>query len=151
MKKYIEVIIKHSQHHKKAIKKVTKGYAFNYLIPHQLAELATKGRIKQLQLLQDLSSQKQKQIDQLSSQIHSQIMKVQAIHIRRKCGTNYQIFGSISEQDIQKKLAQIIGKTIDKKLIIINPIKQVGTYKGYVSITQEIKTPINITILPHHI
>ena len=63
MKKNITVIIKnnHSQLGEKGEQlKVTPGYAFNYLIPNDFVEVATKGKIKHLNMLLDIERQKKK-------------------------------------------------------------------------------------------
>nr|YP_009398555.1 ribosomal protein L9 [Lophocladia kuetzingii]ARW67741.1 ribosomal protein L9 [Lophocladia kuetzingii] len=61
MKKKINVIItkdKYQQAKKGSIVKVSSGYAFNYLIPNQIAELATKGRIKHTKMFEDIKQKK---------------------------------------------------------------------------------------------
>lgn len=151
MKKYVEVIIKNKKNNQRVINRVAKGYAFNYLIPNQLAELATKKRVKHLMRINYLLSQKKDQINKLSQKISHDIMNIGILHVRKKNGNNYQIFGSVSEQDIQGAILEVIGEKIDKKRIQIDNIKQIGTYTCYISINEEIKTPIRLHILPHSI
>lgn len=154
MKKQIEVIIKKKrpgQNNQQIIQKVSRGYAFNYLIPNQIAEIATKGKIKHIQMLNSLSHQKENLIHKLDLKINNDIINIQMIHIRKKCGQNHQIFGSISEHDIQEIILSTTGRKIEKKQILIQTIKQLGTYKCYIMVNDNIKTPINIRILPSYI
>jgi len=153
MKKYIEVIKKGNKKNtdnNQITEKVTKGYAFNYLIPNGLANVATKGEIKHLKMLRERSSQKKNQIDLLSSHVKSEIMKLKIIHFRKKCGKDYQIFGSITENDLQEKILKLTGQTIEKKQIFIKNIKELGTYQCQITITEEIKTYIEIRLLPYY-
>ena len=151
MKKYIEVIVKQEKNNQKVVKRVTRGYAFNYLIPNHMAEVPTKGQLKHLQMLDSISKHKKDQTNKLDQQINNDIMKIQMIHIKKKCGNNGQIFGSILEQDIQEIIHNTIGKKIEKKQILIDNIKQLGTYMCYISVNEKIKNTIKLRILPSHI
>lgn len=149
MKKYIEVIKKHKNNHQ-IIEKVVKGYAFNYLIPNGLANIATKGEIKHLKMLRKSSDQKNKKINILSSKINNELTQLKMIHFRKKCGKNYQIFGSLTENDIQEKILNLTGQKIEKKQILINNIKELGTYNCKITITEKTKVFINIRLLPYY-
>lgn len=149
MKKYIKVIKKNNNNNQ-IIEKVARGYAFNYLIPNGLANIATEGEIKHLKMLRESSSQKKNKINRLSSKINNELIKLQIIHFRKKCGKDYQIFGSLTENDIQEKILNLIGKKIDKKQIFIKNIKELGTYTCQITITEDIKTFINIRLLPYY-
>ena len=149
MKKYIKVILKNS--HPPKITKVSKGYAFNYLIPKQMADIATKNRIEQVNLLSSLSTQKINRSQQKNLKINTIVNEIPMIHIRRKCGSNYQIFGSVNEQEIKELISKIIKYPIDKKHITVKQIKQLGTYLCEIMINERIKSSIRIRIIPNHI
>ena len=152
MKKYIEVIItknRYSQNNEKTIKQVTRGYAFNYLIPNKIAEIATKGKIKHIQMLNNLAYKKKAQINLQDLKISNSILNARMIHLRKKCSQSQQIFGSVSEQDIQEIILHTIGQKIDKKQISIQTIKKIGTYICYIIINDNIKTAIKVRILPN--
>jgi len=149
MKKYIQVILNNS--HPPKIEKVSRGYAFNYLIPKQMAEIATKSKIQQINLRNHLSDQKKTQFQQKNLKMNEIIKKIKIIHLRKKCGSNYQIFGSVTEQEIQKLISKIIKNKIDKRQIAIQQIKQLGSYVCDIIIGEKIRTSIEIRILPNSI
>ena len=149
MKKYIKVVLRDS--HPPKIVKVSKGYALNYLIPKQMADIATKNKIKQINLLNNLSTQEINKFQQKNLRIETIINKLKMIHIRKKCGSNYQIFGSVNEQDIQELISKIIKYRIDKKQITIKQIKQLGTYVCEIIINEGIKSSVKIRIIPNNI
>ena len=151
MKKYIDVLITNNKNNKKTIQKVTKGYAFNYLIPNNIAEIATKGKIKHINMLNDLSNKKRNQRNQKALKINDNILHTRIIHLRKKCGQNQQIFGSVSEQEIQEYILNTTGEKIEKKQIFIETIKKIGSSICYIMINDDIKTPIKIRILPGRI
>ena len=152
MKKSIKVIIKKknlNQDPTKAIKKVALGYAFNYLIPNQLAEIATQGKIKHLKMIQHTLSKEKKLIYNNNLKIKQDLEKINICHIRKTCSQNKQIFGSISEQDIAQKIFQVTGQKIEKKLITIKSIKQTGIYNCKISLDNNFTVNINLYILPN--
>jgi large subunit ribosomal protein L9 len=149
MKKYIKVILNNS--HPPKIQKVSRGYAFNYLIPKQIAEIATESKIKQINLQNHLSNQQKDKFQQKNLKITEVIKKIKIIHFRKRCGSNYQIFGSVTEQEIQELISQILKHEINKKQIIIQQIKQLGSYLCEIFIDEQVKTSIEIRILPNKV
>jgi large subunit ribosomal protein L9 len=147
MKKYIEVILSKQ----KKIQKVKRGYAFNYLIPNGLAELATEGKIKHLNMLNASSSKKKDKESQFNKKISNYILQIGTIHVKKKCGKNEYIFGSISEQDIQDYIFDKIGEKINKKQILLDPIKQIGIYDCHILINETTKTHLKLHILPYNL
>ena len=149
MKKYIKVILRNS--HPPKIVKVSKGYALNYLIPKQMADVATKNKIEQINLLNNLSTQKINKSQQKNLKIKTIINKLTMIHVRKKCGSNYQIFGSVNEQEVQELISKAIKYRIDKKHITVKQIKQLGTYLCEIIVNEGIKSSIRVRIIPNNI
>lgn len=152
MKKNITVILKtknKSQSSHENIKKVSRGYAFNYLIPKKLAEIATPGRIKHLSMLRDAASQNQSLIREQNIKIKQKLGKIKIIHTRRKSGSRNSIFGSISEQDIKSEIYRLTGQKLDKKQIRIEGNKQVGKQKIIIGIEENLDTSLSLHILPN--
>lgn len=154
MKKSIEVIIKKTNQHQdplKRIKKVALGYAFNYLIPNQLAEVATRGKIRHLKMIRSILSTEKNEIYKNNLKIKKNLEKIDICHIRKKCGQNKQIFGSISEQDIIEEIFQITSQNIEKKQLIIKTIKQTGIHNCDIILDDNLKIHIKLHILPNSI
>lgn len=154
MKKNITVIRinkKSSLDNKYSLEKVARGYAFNYLIPNGLAEIATKGKIKHFKMLQESFSKKKLKFNQINFKMDYEIKKLGIIHLRKKYGNNNQIFGSISEQDIQDKIFVITGNRIDKKQIVMEPMKKLGIYTCSIFLNENSQTNLKIHILPYQV
>lgn len=153
MKKYIEVIRNNNNkysNNKQITEKVARGYGLNYLIPNGLASIATKGKIKHLKMLRDCSSQQKNKINILSSKIRAELTQLKIVHFRKKCGKDYQIFGSVSENEIQRAILNLTGQKIEKRQILINSIKKLGTYTCQIIISEEVKTSMEIRLLPYY-
>lgn len=151
MKKTIQVIIKNTNSPLgpvNTIKSVSLGYAFNYLIPNNIVEIASKGRIKHINMLQNIQSKQNKKINQQNLDIKSNLDEIKKISIRKKLGSNQQIFGSVTEYEISEKIFMLTGKQLDKKQITIPSIKEIGIYKINIKIEENISSEIKLQILP---
>ena len=154
MKKNITVIIEtksKKQDPCKNIKKVSMGYAFNYLIPKKIARVATKGEIKHLQMLQEIVSNNQHAIYSQKTKIQRKLKKIDTILVRKQCSPNQLIFGSISEQDIAKKILQLTGQTINKNQVKLSYSKKLGKYNAEVVFDEKVKTSISLYIISKNI
>lgn len=151
MKKNITVIMKRKNKNQKPqdrVKEVARGYAFNYLIPKQMAEVATEGKIKHLHMLQDIVSSKENFAHKQSMEIKNKLSNIHAIRIRKKCSKEHLIFGSISEQDIVKRIHELTGQTVDKRQISVESCKKLGKYVVQIAIEDGIEASIVLCIVP---
>jgi len=154
MKKSITIILKKKDLNKsptQRIQKVSPGYAFNYLIPNQIAEIATEGKIRHLDMVTKILAKKDNQIHKNNLKVKIDLEKINFLSIRKKCSQNRQIFGSISEQEIINKIFNITGQKIDKKQIKIDSIKQIGTYLCEIKVDDDININIEMHILPNQV
>lgn len=151
MKKQIEIITKekHNLDPTKRIKKVTLGYAFNYLIPKQIAEISSKGKIKHLEIIKNTVLNKEKQIYHNNLKTKHDLDTMRIIHIRRKCSQNMHIFGRITDNEIIDMILRLIGKKIEKKQIMLQPIKEIGIYKLHLILEDNLNAEIALHILPN--
>lgn len=151
MKKYITVILKQknkTQDPHKRIKKVTTGYAFNYLIPKKLAEVATKGKIRHLSMLHSAISKNQNLVRSQNMKFKRKLEKAKIIHIRKKSSPSNLIFGSISEQDIISQIFQLTGQKLEKKRIAIKASKKLGKHIITVMSGDDSSISLDLHILP---
>lgn len=154
MKKTINIIIKQKDSNLGPInscKKVALGYAFNYLIPKELAEVATDGKVKHINMIHQKQVQKKNKIYSKNLIIKQYLEKTKKINIRKKIGQNQQIFGKITENEITESIFHITGQTINKKQIQIPQIKNVGIYNIKINIEDTIYVYVKLQILPRNI
>ena len=130
---------------------VTLGYAFNYLIPKGIAEVATKGKMQHLETIKTLREQKLISAYSKNISIKKQIEKLSKISIRKKKGQNEQFFGSINENNLSKIIFEKTGYRINKKEISIPEIKNIGIFKALITLTKNIKINVQIQIIPKYI
>jgi large subunit ribosomal protein L9 len=127
------------------IVKVKAGYARNYLLPHGLATLATKGNVKQIEqeraaLLKKAAEEK------ATAELQKDQMGVIELAFERKAGEGGTLFGSITSMDIAEAL-QAKGYEIDRKKIALRqPIKETGEYTVNVRLHREVVLQVPVTV-----
>lgn len=108
------------------VKEVKKGFAFNYLLPEGLAELATAGMVKSVEKsLAKRNAEKAAKITQLSATIQKLDGMTFTVTAKAEDG---KLFGSVAADDIvaAAKLADI--EIIDDMIQLEHPIKTVGEH-----------------------
>ena len=127
------------------IVRVKAGYARNYLLPHGLATIATKGNLKQIEgeraaLLRKAAVEKataDAQKDQMSSL---------ALAFERKAGEGGTLFGSVTSMDIAEAI-QAKGYEIDRRKIVLkDAIKETGEYTVKVKLHREVVLEVPVTV-----
>lgn len=127
------------------IVKVKAGYARNYLLPHGLATLATKGNVKQIEqertaLLKRASEEK------ATAELQKEQMGTIELAFERKAGEGGTLFGSVTSMDIAEAL-QAKGYEIDRRRIALREaIKETGEYTVNVKLHREVVLQVPITV-----
>jgi len=128
------------------IVEVKRGYANNYLIPKKIAYPAKPNFIKMVeeekrQKLVRLNKEK-KQAEQLAKKLESV-----SVTLAVSVGEGDKMFGSITNQDIAESLKSQ-GFDIDRKKIVLEePIKQLGIYSVPIKLHPEIEAKIKVWVV----
>ncbi|NLC17368.1 MAG: 50S ribosomal protein L9 [Clostridiales bacterium] len=124
---------------------VSDGYARNYLLKNKLAIEATPAKIKEIKQKQEAEERKRAQERQEWLQKADQINKTE-ITLKVKCGESGKVFGSIQSANIADELKKLGIEVDRKKIVLPQPIKNIGTYqieiKPYPEITAKLKVNV---------
>ncbi|MBE6020132.1 MAG: 50S ribosomal protein L9 [Firmicutes bacterium] len=129
------------------IKNVSDGYAKNFLIPNGIVMEATPANIRDLERKKAADAEK-RATDKASAEIlKAKLAEIETV-LQTKAGEGGKVFGSVTSKDISDALLAQHGIEIDKKKIVLeNPIKQLGEYtitaKLYQEVTAEFKVTVN--------
>ncbi|MBQ7531085.1 MAG: 50S ribosomal protein L9 [Paludibacteraceae bacterium] len=131
--------------YKNDIVKVRDGYGRNYLLPNKLAIIANESNRKQL--AENLKQQAHKLAKLLAdAQALAEKLANTVITVPVKANEDGKIFGTVTTQQIADALkAQEIE--VDKKVITVEPIKQVGEYEATARLHREVKAAIKINVV----
>ena len=116
------------------------GYARNFLLPRKLAVEANTANMSQLKGRQDSANFKKEQEKEEASAI--------MLKINVKAGENGKIFGSITAKEIATELQKQYKIEVDKKKILLKePIKEIGTFTIDIKLYEGIIGKLKIDII----
>lgn len=122
------------------------GYARNYLFPRKLAEEATEVNLSVLN--QRKETERRKKLAEIEeAQKQADELKGKEVKISAKCGENGRLFGSITNKDVADALNTQYKLNIDKKKLVVDAIRQLGTYEVEVKLYPEVSTKIKVVIV----
>nr|QCI07779.1 ribosomal protein L9 [Pleonosporium borreri] len=154
MTKKISIILKQNYPQlgeKGKISKVSQGYALNYLIPKNIAEIANKNKIKHITMFNQIANKQKEKYYNEAIILKNSLDKINHICTNKKQGENNLFFGSINEKDIMHLLTKYTGKIFEKKQIKIQTIKNIGITDIQINIANSITCAIKLYILPENI
>ena len=128
------------------VKEVANGFGRNYLIPKGLAVVATVGSLKGADLHRRRASERRQRLADETAALAAAIQKT-SLAFEAKAGETGRLFGSITTADIAEKLAEALGKEIDRRRITLEtPIKQLGTHTVTVRLTADVAADFEVVV-----
>ena len=125
---------------------VSDGYARNYMLPRKLAIEATADAVNTMRM-NDKATQERIAKEKAEAMEISKKLRELTITVMSKGGGSGKLFGSITSQEIAEALKNASGITLDKrKIVISDPIKNVGTYTVTCKLGYEITAPLTVKI-----
>jgi large subunit ribosomal protein L9 len=128
------------------VKKVTDGYARNYLLPRKLAVVASTGAIKQAESIKEAAARRDAKTLAEAQELARQLGQIM-LTFHAKAGEGDRLFGSITSGDIAESLARDKGITVDKRKIELdNPIKELGTRAVAIKLHPEVTAQVQVVV-----
>lgn len=126
---------------------VSDGFAKNFLFKKNLAQPATSASVNEAeQKKQAQAYHKAEEIKAMQALADS--IKGKKITLSIKTGESGKLFGSVTSAQIAQSLAES-GFTIDKKKIILKePIKNLGVYSVDIRLMEKVETKIFVEVTP---
>jgi large subunit ribosomal protein L9 len=133
--------------YKDEVVKVKDGYARNYLLPRDLALIATDSTKKILAENLKQRAHKETKIKDEALAIAAKLKDV-SIKVGAKAGENGKIFGSVNTIQVADALKKL-GFDFERKNILIKnePIKVLGSYEAVIKIHKEISETIKFDVV----
>ena len=125
---------------------VSDGYARNFMLPKKMAIEATPDAINTMKM-NDKATQERIAREKAEALALSKQLREMTLTVTAKGGGNGSLFGSVTNQEIADSLAKAAGIKLDKrKIVISDPIKNVGTYTVTCKLGYEITAPLTVKI-----
>ena len=125
---------------------VSDGYARNFLLPRKLAQEATADNINTMKM-NDKAAQEKRQKEREQALALSKVLKEMTLTVMAKGGGAGRLFGSVTNAEIADALQKQHKIDLDKRKIVLKePIKNVGTYTVTCKLGYEISAPLTVKI-----
>ena len=126
---------------------VSDGYARNFMLPKKLAIEATPDAINTMRM-NDKATQERIAKEKAEALDTGKKLREMTVTVTAKGGGNGRLFGSVTNQEIADALAKQSGIKLDKrKIVIADPIKNVGSYTVTCKLGYEINAPLPVKIV----
>lgn len=126
---------------------VAAGFANNYLLPRGLAEKATPGNLKQLEMRRKNIEKRELARTTDANKLFDALNDKEVV-IPAKVGEEGQLFGSVTTAMLADAIKEQIGVEVDRRKIDLrNAIKMVGVHQFSISIYREIRADLSVKVV----
>ncbi len=129
------------------IKYVKNGYARNFLIPKGLAIPATKDKIawaqEQLKKQVQEAEERLKEVQKIAEKLDGQ-----EIMFDVRVGEKDQLYESITQTKIAKKLKEMGFEVSKNQIKLENPIKEIGEYQIKIALEEGLEPEVTVIVNP---
>lgn len=132
--------------YKNDIVTVKNGYGRNYLLPQKKAVIATESAKKVLAENLKQRAHKLAKIKEEAQTLAEQLAQVEALVIPMKVSPTGTIYGSVTNVQISDKLTEK-GFNIERKLIVVPAVKEIGEYKADIKLHKEISAQVTFKVV----
>lgn len=126
---------------------VKDGYARNFLLPQNLAEIATKGALENRERSIERIQAKAAKLHQEALEIVEKLQNFGTLTICAKAGESGKLFGAVTTKKLSEELLNQSGIEIDRKTMSVDrPINHLGEYSLLIKITSKVKAEIKVVV-----
>ncbi len=123
------------------------GYIRNYLLPKQLATVASPNTLRKQEKLRKERAEQAIVHRRESEQLAAQIESI-SLEIKVKVDPEGHMYGSVSAGDVAQLFVER-GLPVDKKNVALNkPLKTTGAHKLTIKLKEEVTATCTLTIVP---
>ena len=121
------------------------GYARNFLFPKNLAVEANAQNMSELKN-REQAEKYRIETETAAAKKNAENISGKTIRLTAKAGQNGKLFGSVTSKEIAEKLASEFGIKVDKRKVVVDDIKQFGTYEFEVKLYQGISAKLFVMV-----
>ncbi|MBQ7127283.1 50S ribosomal protein L9 [bacterium] len=126
---------------------VKDGFARNFLIPKNFAELATDGALKNREQNIARIKAKQEKLHNEALLKAAEIEKLEKVELTAKAGESGKLFGTITTKKLCEELKEVANIEVDRKMVSLSsPINKVGEFTMLIKLTSKVKTELKVIV-----
>lgn len=125
--------------------KVRAGYARNFLLPRGLAVEANPNNLRAFEHQKRVAMAKREVNRSQSLSVKARIEAI-SLKIAARAGEEGKLFGSVTNIDIERALRERGVDVERRKILLPEPIKQLGEFSVAVKLDSEVEATLRITV-----
>ena len=130
---------------KGTIVNVNDSYGRNYIIPRKLGVEANSANLNDLKL-KNANAEKLEAARVQSAKDVKALIDGKTVKLGIKAGKDGKVFGSITAKEVAAEIEKQFKTTIDKKKIVMDPIKTTGMHDVTVKLHKEISAVVKVAV-----
>jgi large subunit ribosomal protein L9 len=124
---------------------VNEGYARNFIIPKKLGMEATAKNLNDFKL-KKAHEEKVAAQNLADAKALAKELGESSVLVKIKVGEGGRSFGSVSTKEISDALKSQLGKDIDKKIVLMDPIKAIGSFTVKIKLHPEVQAELTVKV-----
>ena len=128
---------------------VADGYARNYLVPKGLALHASKGALRQAEMMQRARADRlAREKEEAASKVA--VLGASPVYISARSGEGGRLFGSVTKSDVARAVEEQLGEAVDRHDIRLEePIRHLGSHSVEVHLHEEVNALVTVEVIAH--
>jgi large subunit ribosomal protein L9 len=128
---------------------VADGYARNFLIPKGKALFATKGALRQAEMMQRARIEREQKAKEAAAAKVADLAS-SPIYISARAGEGGRLFGSVTKSDVARGIEEQLGESVDRHNIMLeDPIRVLGSHQVEVKLHEEVNALVTVEVIAH--
>ena len=124
---------------------VNDGYARNFILPKKLGLEANGKNMNDLKLQKNNEAKVAKEHLEAAKELAKQL-EAGKVEVAIKVGEGGKVFGSVSNKEIAAEVKKQLGLEIDKKKVLKDALKTLGTHKVPVKLHPEVTAEVTVEV-----
>ena len=126
---------------------VKDGYARNFLLPQNFAEIATKGAKENREKNLARIKAKQEKLHAEALEAAKKIEAIEVLEFSAKAGESGKLFGAITTKKLSEEIKAKLGIEVDRKTISLDaPINKLGNFTMNIKLTSKVKVSLGVVV-----
>ena len=125
--------------------RVRPGYARNFLFPRGLAVEANRKNLRVLEHQKRVISAKSARDRKQAEGVAAKLEGLKLV-VRARVGEEGRLFGSVTNLDIERLLAAKGHQVERRRILLAEPIKQLGTYPVAVQVGRNVRATVQVVV-----
>lgn len=124
---------------------VNDSYARNYIIPRKLGVEANAANLNNLKL-RNANEEKIEAAKVENANAVKKALEGKVITVKVKTGKDGKLFGAVTAQDVAEAIKETIGMEVDKKKIVMEPIKAAGDHSAVLKLHRDVNADLKLKV-----